>query len=166
MFSSDWPRAGAFQWILARAQVIAEREVRLNQRIEELGCTMADELLRPTAIYAKIAVELFAKFQNQGAGEYHRRWRVGKPPARDAREKFKPWSSAEAGRSHRFFSLLQRMAGIDQEEMDHTFNNGLGMVAIAAGADADRIMTLLRRRKCAAYVIGEVQRGPRSVILK
>jgi phosphoribosylaminoimidazole (AIR) synthetase len=50
--------------------------------------------------------------------------------------------------------------------MDLTFNNGLGMVAIAARDDADRIMKLLRKRKCAAYLIGEVKRGPRSVALK
>ncbi len=46
--------------------MIAEHEVRLNHHIAELGCTLADELLRPTTIYAKIAVELFAKFKIKG----------------------------------------------------------------------------------------------------
>ncbi len=50
--------------------------------------------------------------------------------------------------------------------MDRTFNNGLGMIAIVERNEADAMIALLRRRKCAAYVIGEIRRGPRSVILK
>jgi len=50
---------------LAR-KVIAEREFRLADRVEELGCTLGEELLRPTTIYAKIAVELFRRFTIKG----------------------------------------------------------------------------------------------------
>jgi phosphoribosylformylglycinamidine cyclo-ligase len=149
---------------LAR-KVIAEREVRLNQRIEELGCTMADELLRPTTIYAKIAVELFAKFKIKGLANITGGGIVENLP-RVMPEKVQAIVERGSWPVPPIFPLLQSMAGIDQTEMDHTFNNGLGMVAIVASADADRVMKHLRRRKCAAYIIGEVRRGPRSAILK
>ena len=149
---------------LAR-KVIAEREFRLDERIDELGSTLADELLRPTTIYAKIAVELFAKFKIKGlanitgGGVLENLPRV-MPPKLQAVVERASWPVPP------IFEFLQRLGAIDQEEMDRTFNNGLGMVAIVARDDADRVMTLLRRRKCRSYLIGEVRRGPRSVVLK
>jgi phosphoribosylformylglycinamidine cyclo-ligase len=146
-------------------KVIAERELRLSDRIEELGCTLADELLRPTTIYAKIAVELFAKFKIKGlanitgGGVLENLPRV-MPPKVQAIIERRSWLVPP------IFELIARMGGIAQHEMDRTFNNGLGMVAIVARDDADGIMKLLRRRKCAAYIIGEVRRGPRAVTLK
>ncbi len=146
-------------------KVIAERELRLSDRIEELGCTLADELLRPTTIYAKIAVELFAKFKIKGlanitgGGVLENLPRV-MPPKVQAIIERGSWLVPP------IFELIARMGGIAQHEMDRTFNNGLGMVAIVARDDADGIMKLLRRRKCAAYIIGEVRRGPRAVTLK
>jgi phosphoribosylformylglycinamidine cyclo-ligase len=149
---------------LAR-RVIAEREVRLDEPIDELGCTLADELLRPTTIYAKIAGELFAKFKIKGlanitgGGVLENLPRV-MPAKMQAVIERASWPVPP------IFELLQRLGAIAQEEMDLTFNNGLGMVAIVARDDADRIMTLLRRRKCRSYIIGEIRRGPRSVVLK
>ena len=146
-------------------KVIAEREVRLDERIDELGCTLAEELLRPTTIYAKIAGELFARFKIKGlanitgGGVIENLPRV-MPPKVQAIVERASWPVPP------IFEFIQRLGAIEQEEMDRTFNNGLGMVAIVANNDADRIMTLLRRRKCRSYIIGEVRRGPRSVVLK
>ena len=50
--------------------------------------------------------------------------------------------------------------------MDRTFNNGLGMVAIVPAREADRVVAHLRRRKFAAYVVGEVTRGKRGVSIR
>ena len=149
---------------LAR-KVIAEREIRLADRIEELGCTLADELLRPTTIYAKIAVELFAKYKIKGLANITGGG-VSENLPRVMPEKLQAIIERGSWPVPPIFGLLQRLGGIEQAEMDRTFNNGLGMVAIAARDDADRIMKLLRKRKCAAYIIGEMRRGPRSVLLK
>jgi len=149
---------------LAR-KVIAERELRLDERIEELGCTLADELLRPTTIYAKIAVELFAKFKIKGLANITGGGVLENLP-RVMPEKVQAVINRGSWPVPPIFGLIQRIGDIEQEEMDRTFNNGLGMVASVARDDADRVMALLRRRKCAAYVIGEVRRGPRKVVLK
>jgi phosphoribosylformylglycinamidine cyclo-ligase len=149
---------------LAR-KVIAEREFRLDQRIEELGCTLADELLRPTTIYAKIAVELFAKFKIKGLANITGGGVLENLP-RVMPEKAQAVVERGSWPMPPIFQLIERLGGIAQEEMERTFNNGLGMVAIAAREDADRIMKLLKRRKCAAYIIGEIRRGPRSVLMK
>src|SRR5271166_1868266 len=149
---------------LAR-RVIAEREVPLDERIEELGCTLADELLRPTTIYAKIAGELFRKFQIKGLANITGGGVLENLP-RVMPEKVQAVVDRGSWPVPPIFGFIHRLGGIAEEEMDRTFNNGLGMVASVARDDADRVMALLRRRKCAAYVIGEVRRGPRKVVLK
>jgi phosphoribosylformylglycinamidine cyclo-ligase len=149
---------------LAR-KVIAEREVRLDLRIEELGCTLADELLRPTTIYAKIAGELFRKFPIKGLANITGGGVLENLP-RVMPEKVQAVVERGSWPMPPIFGFIQRLGAIAQAEMDRTFNNGLGMVAIVPRDDSDRIMALLRRRKCAAYVIGEVRRGPRGVLLK
>jgi phosphoribosylformylglycinamidine cyclo-ligase len=149
---------------LAR-KVIAEREVRLEERIEALGCTLADELLRPTAIYAKIAVELFAKFKLKGLANITGGGVLENLP-RVMPEKVQAVLERGSWPVPPIFEFIQQLGAIEQEEMDRTFNNGLGMVAIVARDDANRAMTLLRRRKCRSYIIGEIRRGRRSAVLK
>jgi phosphoribosylformylglycinamidine cyclo-ligase len=149
---------------LAR-KVIAEREIRLDDRIEELGCTLADELLRPTTIYAKIAVELFAKFKIKGLANITGGGALENLP-RVMPEKVQAVIERGSWPVPPIFDFIQRLGAIEQEEMDRTFNNGIGMVAIVARDDADRVMSLLRRRKCRSYIVGEMRRGRRSVVLK
>jgi len=64
------------------------------------------------------------------------------------------------------FGLIQRLGKIDRAEMDRTFNNGLGMVAIVPAGEADRVVAHLRRREFAAYVVGQVTRGKRGVSIR
>jgi len=64
------------------------------------------------------------------------------------------------------FGLIQRLGKISRGEMDRTFNNGLGMVAIVPPREADRVVAHLRRRKFPAYVVGEVSRGKRGVSIR
>jgi phosphoribosylformylglycinamidine cyclo-ligase len=149
---------------LAR-RVIAEREVRLNDRIAELGCTLADELLRPSTIYAKVAVELFAKFKIKGLANITGGGVLENLP-RVMPEKVQAVIERGSWPVPPIFDFIQRLGAIEQEEMDRTFNNGIGMVAIVARDDADRVLSILQRRKCRSYIVGEVRRGRRSVVLK
>jgi phosphoribosylformylglycinamidine cyclo-ligase len=149
---------------LAR-KVIAEREVRLGERIDELGCTLADELLRPTTVYAKIAGELFARFKIKGLANITGGGVLENLP-RVMPERVQAVIERGSWPAPPIFGFIQRLGAIEQAEMDRTFNNGLGMVAIVARDDADRVVTLMRRRKCQSYIIGEIRRGRRSVVLK
>src|SRR5277367_5802604 len=51
---------------LARAVLLNRAKLRLGSRVAELGCTLADELLRPTRIYAGLAVAMFERFAIRG----------------------------------------------------------------------------------------------------
>jgi phosphoribosylformylglycinamidine cyclo-ligase len=63
------------------------------------------------------------------------------------------------------FDLIARLGRIGQAEMDRTFNNGLGMIAIVRPGDADSVIAHLRRLRTPAYLVGEVRRGKRGAVL-
>jgi phosphoribosylformylglycinamidine cyclo-ligase len=147
---------------LARKVLLESAKLKLGARIAELGGTLADELLRPTRIYAKTVAALFGRFTVRGianitgGGIVENLPRV-MPQGRHAQVRRESWPVPPV------FALIARLGKIRQVEMDRTFNNGLGMVAVAPPADADAIVAWLRRRRQPAWIIGEVQRGDRGV---
>jgi len=149
---------------LARKVLLERGRLKLDARIPELGCKLADELLRPTRIYARITAGLFSRFTVKGlanitgGGVIENLPRV-LPANLSARIERGSWPVPP------IFELIARLGKIGQAEMDRTFNNGLGMIAILGASEAERALAHLRRRRQPAYVIGELRRGNRAVIL-
>jgi len=147
---------------LARKVLLERARLKLGSRVPELGCTLGEELLRPTRIYAKIAMELFQRFRIRalanvtGGGVIENLPRV-MPADLHAQIRRETWPVPPV------FAIIARLGKIAQAEMDRTFNNGLGMVAVVTRAEADAVVTWLRRRRQPAQIIGEVKRGPRGV---
>jgi phosphoribosylformylglycinamidine cyclo-ligase len=143
-------------------RVVQRARLKLSSHIDELGCTLGEELLRPTLIYARVVVELFERFRINGlanitgGGVIENLPRVMPNNTRAIIERGS-WPIPP------IFGLIQRLGGISRGEMDRTFNNGLGMVAIVPAREADRVVAHLRRRKYGAHVVGEVTRGKRGV---
>jgi phosphoribosylformylglycinamidine cyclo-ligase len=54
------------------------------------------------------------------------------------------------------FAWLQQTAGIDDIEMNRTFNNGIGMVVVLAEADAQACADMLRAAGEQVYSIGVI----------
>jgi phosphoribosylformylglycinamidine cyclo-ligase len=149
---------------LARKVLIERARLKLSERLPELGCTLGDELLRPTRIYVKNVLELFDRFAIKGlanitgGGVIENLPRV-MPKNLHATIRRGSWTVPQ------IFNLIARLGKIEQAEMDRTFNNGLGMVAIVAPGEADTIVKYLRSRKHRAFIIGEVIRGARGVTI-
>jgi phosphoribosylformylglycinamidine cyclo-ligase len=150
---------------LVRKVLLDKAKLRLSAKVTELGCTLADELLRPTIIYARVVGELFERFKINGlanitgGGVLENLPRVMPNDTRAVIERGS-WPTPP------IFDLIQRLGKISRHEMDRTFNNGLGMIAIAPARDADRIVAHLRARKYGAYVVGEVKRGKHGVSIQ
>lgn len=147
---------------LARKVLLDSARLKLGTRVAELGCTLAEELLRPTRIYAKTAVELFRRFRIRGlanitgGGVIENLPRV-MPEGLQAQIHRGTWLVPPV------FTMIARLGKIAQTEMDRTFNNGLGMVAIVTRPQADAVVSWLRRRRQPAWIIGEIKRGARGV---
>ena len=56
------------------------------------------------------------------------------------------------------FAWLQQTAAISDHEMNRTFNNGIGMVVVAAAADAQAVAATLRSAGETVYEIGAIAR--------
>jgi len=54
------------------------------------------------------------------------------------------------------FAWLQATAGIDDHEMNRTFNNGIGMVVVVDAADAPAVMATLRSQGESVFDIGVI----------
>jgi len=61
------------------------------------------------------------------------------------------------------FTLMQRLGNVSETEMHRTFNMGVGMVIVCAGADVPTIRTHVESRGEKIFDIGRVVAGARSV---
>ncbi|WP_425555895.1 phosphoribosylformylglycinamidine cyclo-ligase [Glycomyces endophyticus] len=126
--------------------------------------TLGEELLTPTHIYAKDCLELakecdvhaFAHITGGGlAGNLVRSLPEGLHISVDRGT----WAPNPV------FDVVQRTGGIGLEEMERTFNMGVGMVAIVAPDQVDRSLAVLTARHVEAWTIGEVAEGASGVKL-
>jgi phosphoribosylformylglycinamidine cyclo-ligase len=149
---------------LARKVLLDRAKLKLNAKIAELGCTLADEMLRPTLIYSRVTTEIFERFKIKGLANITGGGVVENIP-RVLPEGVTAALERGAWPVPPIFSMIQRLAKISRDEMDRTFNNGIGMAAIVASSEADGLVTHLRRRNFAAYLVGEIRRGKRGVTI-
>ena len=138
---------------LARRALLEQGGLALGDTPPELGRPLADELLEPTAIYVRAALDLLRSEiavhglahitgdgllnllrLNPGVG-YHI----------DAPLEPQP-----------IFGLIQRCGNVPAEEMWEVFNMGTGLCCVVDGGDAAAAAEILTERHPGARVIGEV----------
>ena len=142
---------------LVRRVLLERSRLKLDSRVAELGCTLADELLRPTKIYARVATALFERFPIRGlanitgGGIVENLPRV-LPKGIEAVVRRGSWPVPP------IFDLIARLGRIGPAEMDRTFNNGLGMIAVVPPGQADAVVAHLRSLRTPAYLVGEVRK--------
>jgi phosphoribosylformylglycinamidine cyclo-ligase len=147
---------------LARQVLLERAGLKLSRRPHGLSCSLAEEMLRPTRIYAKAALDLFRNFGLKalanitGGGVIENLPRV-LPASLAARLERGSWPVPP------IFELIARLGEVGKAEMDRTFNNGLGMVGVFAPGDVEPAIDHLRRNRQPAYVIGELRKGSGGV---
>jgi phosphoribosylformylglycinamidine cyclo-ligase len=149
----------------ARKALFEKGRLKVGQRIAELGRTLGEELLEPTRIYAKVTRALFAKHAIKGAAHITGGGITGNlprvlPEGRRALIERSSWKVPPV------FSLIQKIGGVAQREMDSTFNNGLGMILVVGKKDADSIAQTLKKIGEKFFIVGEIQNGPRAATIR
>jgi phosphoribosylformylglycinamidine cyclo-ligase len=120
--------------------------------------TLGEELLLPSVIYSpamrrlgeQVAVHGFAHVTGGGLpGNIARLL----PDSCDAVVRRGAWPEP------RIFTEIQRDGGVADDEMEHVFNLGVGMVAVVAAEDVRRSVEVLGAEGIEAWEIGEVVDG-------
>jgi phosphoribosylformylglycinamidine cyclo-ligase len=124
--------------------------------VDELGCTVGEELIKPTKIYVKTVLNIMRDFQINGiahitgGGLLDNIVRV-LPKGCRANINMGSWDVLP------IFEYMKNKGNVDDEEMLRTFNNGIGMVLVVPAADAEEIMLRLKGLNEKAYIIGEIE---------
>lgn len=143
-------------------------KMKPHDYVEGLRAPLADVLLTPTRIYARAIMGLLSGYKVKkvihgiahisGGGFYENIPRV-LPDGCAARIRKGSWPV------HPIFPLVQKLGEVEEEEMYRVFNMGIGMVIIVAPYYTAAAMRRLRRLGETPYLIGEVVRGDRKVII-
>jgi phosphoribosylformylglycinamidine cyclo-ligase len=142
---------------LARHVLLDIARMPLDGHVEEFGRTLGEQLLEPTRIYAKDCLALVAETEVRtfahitGGGLAMNLSRV-MPRGLIAVLDRGSWTPAAE------FALIARRGRVERAEMEHTFNMGVGMVAVVDPAEVDRALAVLTARHVPAWVIGEVHK--------
>lgn len=133
---------------LADAEPAAARRI-LEQRYEELGRTLGEELLEPHRCYIGALRGVLSKIKGlahiTGGGLIDNVPRI-LPPGTAVRLQAGRWSVPP------IFHLLQRAGEVETAEMYRVFNMGLGMIVVASAVEVDALLSSLP----GATVVGEV----------
>ncbi|MBI4831397.1 MAG: phosphoribosylformylglycinamidine cyclo-ligase, partial [Candidatus Lindowbacteria bacterium] len=143
---------------LVRKLLLARGGYRLEQYVDALGKTLADELLSPHKCYATPVRKLMDEFAIRGMAHITGGGLTDNiprilPKTLDAGIQLSTW------RPLPIFELIRQEGNIERDEMLRTFNMGVGMVLIVSPSDESAALKNLRDRDEDAWIIGHIVRG-------
>lgn len=149
---------------MVRKIVFDKQNLDLNTYIEELNCTIGEELLKPTRIYVDPVSKLIERFNIKGlchitGGGFYENIPRMFPKGLGA------FIDTSKINTPTIFKLLQEWGDIETDEMYSTFNMGVGMVLIISRDEMDGIKDYLGSIGESFYLLGEVKRGNEGVVL-
>lgn len=133
--------------------------------IDELGCTVAQELLKPHRSYLGALEGLLESGLIKGLAHITGGGLIENIP------RILPEGTAAEIRAGSWpvlpvFDLLAATGNVSEQEMYRTFNMGIGLVVVTGADDAGEVRAHFDRLGEASYDIGRVVEGSRSVTMK
>ena len=153
---------------LARKLLLETAGYALDERVPRLGCTVAEEMLKPHRSYARIVTKLNEAGLLRGAahitgggipGNLPRVFPTKGSESLEARIRIGSWPVLP------LFGLLHEIGNVPDDDMWRTFNMGLGMILIVAPRDLPKAAAFLKKSKEKYFEIGEIAKGSRGVAL-
>ncbi|MEW6752540.1 MAG: phosphoribosylformylglycinamidine cyclo-ligase [Candidatus Latescibacterota bacterium] len=149
---------------LARRVVLEQAGLRLEDRLGDTGRTVIEEMLRPHRAYVHSVHRLMEEVPVKGmvhitGGGFWDNVPRTLPAGLTADLQRGSWAVPPV------FAFIEETGAIDEHEMYHVFNMGIGMMLFVAPAQVDPALALLRQAGEDARLIGEVSRGEAGVRL-
>lgn len=149
---------------LVRKIVFDKMNMKIDDYIEELGCSIGEELLKPTRIYTNPVYELVEKFNVKGLSHITGGGFYENIP-RMLPEGLTVEINTQKINTPTIFKLLQQWGNIAIDEMYGTFNMGIGMVMAVNKEELDDIKNLLEEKEEDFVVLGQIKKGAEGVVL-
>ena len=132
--------------------------------IEDLGCSIGEELLKPHRSYLKALDRLLETGAIKGLAHITGGGLLDNIP------RILPKGVAVEidGGSWPVlpvFDLISRIGNVSRGEMFRTFNMGIGMVVVVSPSEAERVRAYLDEQSEKHYDIGRITEGPQSVTI-
>ena len=149
---------------LARAIVFEHLGLTPDAAVDELGCSIGDELLRVHRSYLPVVRPLLdaglvkGLAHITGGGITENLPRI-LPPGTSARIDTSAWTP------NAVFRYLQRVGSVPDDDMYRTFNMGIGMIVACAADDAERVTRMLQSAgETRVHRIGRIVEGEPGVV--
>lgn len=141
---------------LVRKVCFEEQKLSIDEQVEEFGCSLGEELLRPTRIYVEPILKTLRNYKinglihNTGGGFLDNVPRV-LPAGCKAIIDPSAWPLPP------IFKFLEEKGRIPKAEMYRTFNMGIGMMALVNDDIVEDVLQQFEAFGEKPYVIGEIQ---------
>jgi phosphoribosylformylglycinamidine cyclo-ligase len=146
---------------LARKLLFEVAGYGTDKFLPELGCTVADELLKVHRSYLRPLKALARAGLLKGAAHI-----TGGGITENTPRMLPAGLAAEVDTSAwpvlPVFELLRRLGDIPQDDYRRTFNLGIGMIVAVSGRDATQAERILKRLREKCYLVGRVAKLPRG----
>ena len=147
---------------LARKVLLELGKLKLRARIPELGRSLGEELLAPTRIYAQVVAAVLRSGAVKGMAHITGGGITGNLP-RVLPAGRRAWIDRRTWKPPPIFDLIRKMGRVVADEMDRTFNNGLGMILVLDKNRVDGAARALKQLREPYCIIGEIKKGSRGV---
>lgn len=141
---------------LVRKVFFQDLKMSVDDYVEDFGRKLGEELLEPTRIYAKIVMNLRRNFRLFGICHITGGGLTDNIP-RILPKSCKAVIDRSTWTPHPIFPFIKKAADISDYEMWRTFNNGLGLVMVAAAKEVGDILFRLKGMGEDAYLIGDIE---------
>lgn len=144
---------------LVRKVFFKDYNFDLNSRFKDIETTLGEELLKPTRIYVDGVLECLNSCRVNSISHITGGGFIENIP-RALNENQGVTIKESSLPYNPIFSLLERLGGIDHNEMFNIFNMGIGMVLIMNPVEKEKALDILKRHGYNPSVIGEVTSEP------
>ncbi|MCL4154178.1 UNVERIFIED_CONTAM: hypothetical protein GTU68_045166 [Idotea baltica] len=136
-------------------KVLEERNIDA-QKTDLGGQLLSDLLIEPTRIYVKPILQLMKNVEIRAIAHITGGGITENVP-RVLQDSIKAVVNRKSWEQPAIFNWLQEQANISDQEMERTFNCGIGLVLVVPEADAGSTVDLLHAMGEEAFQIGEIQ---------
>lgn len=138
------------------ARKVLLNKFKIDDYIQELGCTLGEELLRIHKSYFKVVYPLLDKFQIKGISHITGGGIVGntKRIVPESLEISIDWNSWKIPA---IFDLIQKSGNVSNAEMREVFNLGIGLILIVDKTEVDKVQNELLNSGEESLIIGEIK---------